>query len=71
MLNAKYGLSLKTDDVVTLGQSILKTEREFNKHAGFTQADDRLPEFFKNEALAPHNVKFDISDKDLDSVFNW
>ena len=71
MLNAKYGLTLTTDDVVTLGKSILKTEREFNQRAGFTQADDRLPEFFKDETLAPHNVKFDITDKELDSVFNW
>jgi aldehyde:ferredoxin oxidoreductase len=71
MLNAKYGLSLTTDDVVSLGKSILKTERAFNQRAGFTQADDRLPEFFKDEALAPHNVKFDITDKELDSVFNW
>jgi len=71
MVNAQYGLSLKTDDVATLGKSILKTEREFNGRAGFTQADDRLPEYFRDEALAPHNVRFDIVDKELDSVFNW
>jgi aldehyde:ferredoxin oxidoreductase len=71
MLNARYGLSLTTDDVSALGKSILKLERDFNRRAGFTQADDRLPEYFRDEALAPHNTKFDIPDKDLDSVFNW
>ncbi len=71
MINAQYGLSLTADDVVALGQSILKAEREFNKRAGFTSADDRLPEFFQTEELPPHNTKFDVADGDLDSVFNF
>lgn len=71
MLNAFYGLSLTSDDVVALGKSILKNEREFNKAAGFTAEQDRLPRFFKKERLAPHNVIFDVTDEELDSVFNW
>lgn len=71
MLNAQYGLSLTVDNVVELGQSILKVEREFNAKAGFTEADDRLPEFFYNEKLAPHGTTFDISDEELDTVFNF
>lgn len=71
MLNAQYGLNLTVDDVTKLGQSVLKNEREFNAKAGFTSADDRLPEFFYSEKLAPHNTVFDISDEELDSVFNF
>jgi aldehyde:ferredoxin oxidoreductase len=71
MLNAKYGLSLTGDDVGSLGQRVLKMERDFNARAGFTPADDRLPEFFKLEKLAPHNEVFDVSDEDLDTVFNF
>jgi aldehyde:ferredoxin oxidoreductase len=71
MLNAKYGLSLTGDDVGALGQRVLKMERDFNGRAGFTSADDRLPEFFKLEKLAPHNEVFDISDEELDTVFNF
>lgn len=70
MLNAQYGTELTVDDVVALGQSILKNEREFNAKAGFTKADDRLPEFFVEEELAPHNTKFDLKDE-LDEVFNF
>ncbi|GBF35163.1 aldehyde:ferredoxin oxidoreductase [Desulfocucumis palustris] len=70
MLNAMYGTSLTTDDVVALGQSVLKNERAFNAKAGFTKADDRLPEFFYNEELAPHNTKFALRDE-LDEVFNF
>ena len=71
MLNAFYGLSLTADDVVALGKTILKTEREFNKAAGFTAEHDRLPRFFKTEKFAPHGVVFDVKDEDLDTVFNW
>ncbi|MBW1710915.1 MAG: aldehyde ferredoxin oxidoreductase [Deltaproteobacteria bacterium] len=71
MVNAFYGLSLNDEDVVDLGKSILTSEREFNKKAGFTAADDRLPEFFKKDSLPPHNVTFEVKDEELDSVFNW
>lgn len=71
MLNAFYGLSLDADGVAELGKKVLKSEREFNKSAGFTSAHDRLPKFFYTEKLAPHNTVFQVSDKDLDSLFNW
>ena len=71
MLNAKYDWELSADDISALGQKVLKIEREFNAAAGFTAADDRLPDFFKEEPLAPHNVVFDVPDEDLDAVFNF
>jgi aldehyde:ferredoxin oxidoreductase len=71
MVNAKYGLSLTGDDVGALGQRVLTMERDFNKRAGFTAADDRLPEFFKIEKLPPHNEVFDVPDEELDTVFNF
>jgi aldehyde:ferredoxin oxidoreductase len=71
LLNSFYGLSLTGDDVTELGKTILKTEREFNAKAGFTAKHDRLPEFFKNEKLPPHEISFSVEDKDLDQVFNW
>ncbi len=70
-INAMYGLSLTGDDVVALGKKILKLEREFNEKAGFTKAHDRLPRYFTREPLAPHNVVFDVSDQELDSVYNF
>jgi aldehyde:ferredoxin oxidoreductase len=70
-INAFYGLKLTANDVTDLGKSVLKKEREFNAAAGFTSKHDRLPEYFKKEPLPPHNVTFKVTDKDLDSVFNW
>ncbi len=71
MLNAFYGLSLTADDVVALGKKVLKMERDFNARAGFTAKHDRLPEYFKKEPLPPHNVTFQVTDEDLDKVYNW
>jgi len=65
------GQPLTADDVNNLGMSVLKAERDFNTRAGFTSKDDRLPEFFKKEALAPHNVTFGVTDEELDKVFDF
>jgi aldehyde:ferredoxin oxidoreductase len=32
---------------------------------------DRLPDYFKKEKLAPHNVTFMVTDSELDQVYNW
>ncbi|WP_373499219.1 aldehyde ferredoxin oxidoreductase family protein [Desulfococcus sp.] len=70
-INGMYDLNMTGDDVVALGKKILSMEREFNRKAGFTKEDDRLPRFMKREAIGPHNVTFDIADEELDKVFNW
>jgi aldehyde:ferredoxin oxidoreductase len=65
------GIKMTGDDVIAIGKEILKMERLFNEAAGFTSADDRLPEFMRDEALPPHNVKWTMSDEDLDQVYAW
>jgi aldehyde:ferredoxin oxidoreductase len=71
MLSAFTGANLTADDVVALGKKILDYERDFNTRAGFTSKQDRLPDFFKNEPLPPHNAVFEVTDEDLDQVYNW
>ncbi len=71
LLNAFYGMNLTGDGVTELGKKVLTMERDFNARAGFTAAQDRLPEYFKTEKFAPHNVTFGVKDEDLDKVFNW
>jgi aldehyde:ferredoxin oxidoreductase len=71
LLNSFYGLSLTADSVVALGKKILSAERDFNKRAGFTAEHDRLPRFFTEEPIAPHNVTFQIKEEELDKLFNW
>ncbi len=71
VISAFTGQPLTADDVTALGKQILTSERDFNTRAGFTAQDDRLPEFFLKEPLPPHNVTFQVSDEELDQVFNW
>ena len=71
LIGAFSGQNLTADDVTALGQSVLKKEREFNAQAGLTSKDDRLPDYFKTEKLAPHAVTFAVSDEELDQVFNF
>jgi aldehyde:ferredoxin oxidoreductase len=70
MINARFGISLVADDVVELGKTILKTEHAFNLAAGFTNKDDRLPEFFK-EPVPPHNAVWDFTDEEIDEFWNF
>jgi aldehyde:ferredoxin oxidoreductase len=71
MINARFGAGLVADDVTNLGKTVLKTERAFNLAAGFTNKDDRLPEFFSEEPIAPHNVVWDMTDEAIDSFWNF
>jgi aldehyde:ferredoxin oxidoreductase len=70
MLNARYGINLTTDDVTALGIQVLKTEHAFNQAAGFTNAHDRLPDFFE-EPVPPHNATWDFSDEEIDEFWNF
>ena len=71
LVSAFSGVPLTADGVTALGKQVLTMERDFNTRAGFTPQDDRLPEYFKSEKLAPHNVTFAVTDEDLDKVYNW
>lgn len=71
ILRAIDGHPHPDDYIERIGRQVLAMERQFNRAAGFTAIDDRLPEFFTKEALPPYDVVFDVDDKDLDSVFNW
>ena len=71
LLSARYGWQVGSDILQVLGKETISLEREFNRRAGFTAADDRIPEYMRTEALPPHNSVFDASAGELDSVFNW
>ena len=71
MLSGLYGRPFSADDFLALGKKTLARERAFNAAAGFTAADDRLPDFFKTEKLAPHDATFDVPDDELDKVYDF
>ncbi len=71
LLRGRYGWDLGEEALQFLGRETLKLERAFNEAAGFTTADDRLPEWMTVESLPPHDSVFDVPAEDLDGVFDW
>ena len=71
LTNSIYGFDVGESFLQELGKETLLLEREFNRRAGFTNKDDRLPEWMTRERLPPHDVVFDVSLEDLDSVFDF
>ena len=71
MTNAHFGTTVAAEWYTELGKEILRKERDFNTRAGLTAADDRLPDFFEEELLPPHDTVFDVSHDELDTVFDF
>ncbi len=55
LINDALGTDLQPSFFHELGRETLRLEAEFNRQAGFSEADDELPEFFYEEALSPSN----------------
>ena len=68
MVAAKMDKSFGKADWDALGLRVLKAAREFNRRAGFTNVDDRLPKMFYEEPLPPHNKVVVISDEEMDTT---
>ena len=70
LINARYGIDLKAEDVMDIGKNTIKEELAFNHAAGWTDIHNRLPEFMVREKLPPQNVVFDIPQDEIDPIFN-
>jgi len=69
MINGIYGWGWTEEEYDKFNRDVLRTELEFNRKAGITQSDYRIPEYMCEEPLPPHNTVFDVPDSELDSVF--
>jgi len=69
MINGIYGWGWDKDNLDDMYRDVLRSELEFNRRAGITSADYRIPEYMREEPLAPHNTVFDVPDSELDSIF--
>ncbi len=71
LLAARYGWDDLPDNILqSIGREVIKMEREFNKRAGFTAKDDRLPEWMTKEAIPENGAVFDVSEDVLDHIFD-
>lgn len=68
MMAGVYGGEWNADKLLGIGIETLKLEKAFNKAAGLTAKDDRLPEFFYVEKSSATGAVFDINDEELAAV---
>ncbi len=69
MVNARYGTSLDVNGVIGIGAQCVQLEREFNKRAGITEANGKMPDFMSKEPLPPHNKVFDFTLSELQAIW--
>lgn len=71
LLRSRYGWDDLPDNILqALGKETIKLEREFNKRAGFTKEDDRLPKWMMEEPIPENGSVFDVSPDVLDHIFD-
>lgn len=69
LLNACYGLSLDSADIVEIGKQTLRDELEFNEGAEFSKIYEPYPAFVRTEALPPTDHVFDVEDSELSGIW--
>ena len=70
MIQKVYDVDLPENWMDVLGRKVIDVELSFNKKAGLTNADNRIPEYFKTEALLePVESVFDVPDSELDAIW--
>jgi aldehyde:ferredoxin oxidoreductase len=70
LLNARFGLSLKVDDLINIGRETLKQELEFNRGSEFHTAHDPDPEFVKTEPQPPIGLVFDVDEDEIATMWD-
>lgn len=70
-VSAFAGWSVTFEGLKNQAKELLLRERDFNRRAGFSKADDRLPPFMLTEPLGPNNCVFDISEEDEDRFYDF
>ncbi|MDJ0889409.1 MAG: aldehyde ferredoxin oxidoreductase C-terminal domain-containing protein [Desulfobacterales bacterium] len=68
-ISAMIGKPFDSQTWQQLGTSILTAEIDFNRRAGLTEKDDRLPDMFHKESLSPHYGTVPYPENDLHGTF--
>jgi aldehyde:ferredoxin oxidoreductase len=65
MAAAKFGGEWTVDRLMGVAVQTIAMEKAFNKAAGFTAEDDRLPAFMYTEPLDTTDTVFDVTDEEM------
>ena len=70
LLKAKFDWDISYPEIRQIGAQILDLERKFNEKAGVSEHYYRMPEFMKEEPLPPHNTVFDITQEEMEGIWD-
>ncbi len=70
LINAIFDLNKDTKWLEQYGKEVILEERKFNFAAGFSEEDDKIPDFFKEEKLPPYNLVVDVPEKEYKSYWD-
>jgi aldehyde:ferredoxin oxidoreductase len=70
-VSSRLGVKWTEEDVVALDRETITLEREFNRRAGFTALDDRIPEWMHDEPLPLHGTVFDVPNQEIDQICDF
>ncbi|MCT8139187.1 aldehyde ferredoxin oxidoreductase [Anaerobacillus sp. CMMVII] len=68
LVSSYIGEPISGEDIVTIANETLKVEHAFNKKAGFTKANDKLPDYFYEEENAASKTVFDVPHDELETI---
>ncbi|OQB24195.1 MAG: putative oxidoreductase YdhV [Firmicutes bacterium ADurb.Bin182] len=70
LFKAKFGWVVSLADIRHLGAKVLELERSFNEKSGACERFNRIPEFMREEPLPPNNTVFDITDEEMERIWD-
>jgi aldehyde:ferredoxin oxidoreductase len=69
LYGAFNGCEVSREEIGEIAWQVLQDEWEFNRKAGFTASDDRLPQWMSTEALGSRAAVFDVPDEIIQAVY--
>jgi aldehyde:ferredoxin oxidoreductase len=64
-----YSIEVSRRQIADMSWQVLVDEWEFNRRAGFTADDDRLPKWMSVEGVGPNHAVFDVPAEIIQSVY--
>ena len=68
LVSAYTGDHYTGEDIVQIANDTLKVEHAFNRKAGFTKANDKLPDYFYAEENKASQTVFDVSQDEINLI---
>ncbi len=69
MIRSFYPEEIPDDWLDQIGMKTIQMEIKFNRAAGFSSTDDRLPDYFSTKSIEPSKAVFDVKPEDLDHIW--